>query len=179
MKAVVVNVFNGIWGTVKKVVNSIIGGVESMANALVRGINTMVSALNTLHFDIPDWVPALGGKSFGFDIPAIKEVSIPRLAQGAYVKPNTPQLAMIGDNRHQGEVVAPEDKIYQVSARAMWDVMQKFMAAMKAMAGTSGNGGTTIVLKVTGEMAPFVRMLKAELDRETNRGGINLEVVYE
>lgn len=173
------NIFNGIWGTVKKVINSILGGVESMANGLIRGINTIISALNTLHFDIPDWVPALGGKSFGFDIPAIKEVSIPRLAQGAYVKPNTPQLAMIGDNRHQGEVVAPEDKIYQVSARAMWDVMQKFMAAMKAMAGASGNGGTTIVLKVTGEMAPFVRMLKAELDRETNRGGINLEVVYE
>lgn len=27
---------------------------------------------------------------------------IPKLAEGGYVKPNTPQLAMIGDNRHPG-----------------------------------------------------------------------------
>ena len=62
------------------------------------------------HFDIPDWVPGLGGKSFGLHIPHISEVSIPRLAQGGFVRANTPQLAMIGDNRHQGEIVAPEDK---------------------------------------------------------------------
>ena len=43
---------------------------------------------------------------------------IPMLAQGGYVKANTPQLAMIGDNRHQGEVVAPEDKINVIIQKA-------------------------------------------------------------
>lgn len=171
--------FTGICGFVKKSINSILGCVESMSNGLIRGINGMVSALNSLHFDIPDWVPGLGGKSFGISLPTLPSVSIPRLAQGGYVKPNTPQLAMIGDNRHQGEIVAPEDKIYQVSAKAMWDVMQKFMVAMKSIAGTSQSGVTTIVLKVTGDMAPFVRLLKMELDKEMNRSGINLEVMYE
>lgn len=179
IKNTVTSIFNGIWNVIRSVINSILGGVESMANGIVRGINGMISALNGLHFSIPDWVPGLGGKSFGLSLPTLPQVSIPRLAQGGYVKPNAPQLAMIGDNRHQGEIVAPEDKIYQVSAKAMWDVMQKFMAAMKAMAGASQNGSTTIVLKVTGEMAPFVRMLKVELDKEMNRSGINLEVVYE
>ncbi len=48
----------------------------------------------------------------------MKGVSIPKLAQGGYVKPNTPQLAMIGDNRHQGEVVAPEDKLLDMARKA-------------------------------------------------------------
>ena len=44
--------------------------------------------------------------------------SVPKLAQGGYVKKNTPQLAMIGDNRHQGEVVAPEDKMIAMAKKA-------------------------------------------------------------
>lgn len=43
---------------------------------------------------------------------------IKHLAQGGYVKKNTPQLAMIGDNRHQGEVVAPEDKMIAMAKKA-------------------------------------------------------------
>ena len=61
----------------------------------------------------------LGGKSFGLHIPHISEVSIPRLAQGGFVRANTPQLAMIGDNRHQGEIVAPEDKMQAMVDRAV------------------------------------------------------------
>ena len=61
----------------------------------------------------------LGGKSFGLHIPHISEVAIPRLAQGGFVRANTPQLAMIGDNRHQGEIVAPEDKMQAMVDRAV------------------------------------------------------------
>lgn len=43
---------------------------------------------------------------------------IKHLAQGGYVKKNTPQLAMIGDNRHQGEVIAPEDKMIAMAKKA-------------------------------------------------------------
>lgn len=43
---------------------------------------------------------------------------LPKLAQGGFVKKNTPQLAMIGDNRHQGEVVAPEDKMIAMAKKA-------------------------------------------------------------
>jgi phage-related protein len=51
-------------------------------------------------------------------VPILKEHTIPHLAQGGYVKKNTPQLAMIGDNRHQGEVVAPERKLEEMALRA-------------------------------------------------------------
>lgn len=51
-------------------------------------------------------------------VPLLKSISIPHLAQGGYVRKNTPQLAMIGDNRHQGEVVAPENKLEEMARKA-------------------------------------------------------------
>lgn len=95
MKTTVVNIFNGIWGSIKGVINSIIGGIESMANAVIRGINSMIRALNNLSFDVPDWVPEIGGKTFGFNIPTISNISIPRLATGGVVDRAT--VAMIGE----------------------------------------------------------------------------------
>nr|DAQ49083.1 MAG TPA: minor tail protein [Caudoviricetes sp.] len=118
MKNTVTNIFNGIWNAIRGVINSILGGIEGMANGVVNGINWVIRALNNLSFDIPDWVPGIGGSKFGFNIPQLSRVSLPRLAEGGYVKANTPQLAMIGDNRHQGEIVAPEDKILSLYKQA-------------------------------------------------------------
>lgn len=118
MKNTVTSIFNGIWNAIKGVINSILGGIEGMANGVINGINTVIRALNRLSFEIPDWVPVFGGNRFGFNIPQLSRVSLPRLAEGGYVKANTPQLAMIGDNRHQGEIVAPEDKILDLYKQA-------------------------------------------------------------
>lgn len=95
MKTTVVNIFNGIWSSIKGVINSIIGGIESMANAVIKGINSMIKVLNNLSFDVPDWVPEIGGKTFGFNIPTISTISIPRLATGGVVDQAT--VAMIGE----------------------------------------------------------------------------------
>lgn len=110
--------YEKFWEGIRKVCNAILGGIESMVNGVINGINRMISALNNLHFDIPDWVPALGGKSFGFNLSSIGTVSLPRLAEGGYVKKNTPQLAMIGDNPHYGEIVAPENKLLEMAKLA-------------------------------------------------------------
>jgi hypothetical protein len=75
------------------VINSIIGGIEGMANAVVNGINTVINAMNNLSFDIPDWVPGMGGKTFGFSIPTLSTVSLPRLATGGIVDGATPLIA--------------------------------------------------------------------------------------
>lgn len=116
------NIFNGILNIVKSVCNSILRGIEAMVNGVIKGLNTMINAMNSLHFDIPDWVPGLGGKNFGFNIPNMNTISLPRLAQGAYVKANTPQLVMVGDNKHQGEVIAPEDKIMSLYKKANQEI---------------------------------------------------------
>lgn len=120
LKTTITNVFNGIWNFLRNIINKIISGIETMANGIVKAINKMISALNKISFDIPDWVPgSLGGKSFGLHISKIPEITIPKLASGGYVEANTPQLAMIGDNHHQGEVVAPEDKLQELLNNAV------------------------------------------------------------
>lgn len=63
----VVNIFKGVF-------NNVISIAEFAVNQIVRG-------LNKLSFDIPDWVPELGGKTFGFHI---KEVSLPKFATGGF-----------------------------------------------------------------------------------------------
>ena len=119
MKTFVVDCFTGIWNGIKGTINTILSGVESMANGVINAINGMINALNSISFDIPDWVPEIGGNSFGLHIPTIHNISIPKLAEGGFVKANTPQLAMIGDNRHYGEVVAPENKLEELLNRAV------------------------------------------------------------
>lgn len=84
LKTTVTNIFDKIWSTIKKVINSILGGIEGMANGIVRGINTVIRALNRLKIDIPDWVPEFGGKTFGFNIGELSEISIPRLEDGGF-----------------------------------------------------------------------------------------------
>ena len=54
-----------------------------------------------------------------------------KLAQGGFIRKNTPQLAVVGDNRHQGEYVAPEKKL-----EAM---------ANKAAAGAAGSGNAEMI----------------------------------
>lgn len=161
LKETVGDIFEGIWKKIKEIVNKIIGGVEKMANGVVDGINKMIDALNNLSFDIPDWVPGLGGKSFGLNIPEMSRVSIPRLAQGGYVKKNTPQLAMIGDNRHQGEVVAPEDKLREMAADAA------------RMAGGGGKDYTQQLNEVAGLLRNVVQAIEG-LDFEVNLNGRTL-----
>lgn len=100
---------NGLKDVFKGVFNGIVQLVEDAVNGIVKG-------LNGISFDIDDWVPVIGGKHFGFDVQPVK---LPRLAQGGFVRANTPQLAMIGDNRHQGEVVAPEGKLRELLSEAV------------------------------------------------------------
>ena len=43
---------------------------------------SIISALNGLSFGVPDWVPGLGGKKFGFEISQVTAPQIPLLAKG-------------------------------------------------------------------------------------------------
>lgn len=58
-------------------------------------------------------------KFHGVNISKLNTLSIPRLAQGGFVKANTPRLAVIGDNRREGEIVAPEGKMMEMVMTAL------------------------------------------------------------
>lgn len=111
-------IFSGIADIAKGPINMVIGLINGLLSGMQRGINAVVKGVNKLSFKVPNWVPGIGGEDFGFHLPEADFSKIPYLAQGGYVKPNPPQLAMIGDNRHQGEVVAPEDKLLDMAQKA-------------------------------------------------------------
>ena len=124
------DVFSALGSLAKKPINAII----SAFNSVIKTINALITKINSIKFtiDIPDWIPGFGGSSWGFRGFSIPKMSyVPALAQGAYVKPNTPQLAMIGDNMHQGEFVAPEDKLKQAVREASGDNSQEIALLKK------------------------------------------------
>ena len=86
--------------------------VKFPINLIIDGINSFIAGLNKIK--IPNWVPGVGGQ--GFNLP-----KLPKLAQGGYVGANNPQLAIIGDNTREGEIVSPESKIYEQQMRAIKD----------------------------------------------------------
>lgn len=125
-------IFSGIADIAKGPINMVIGLINGLLSGMQRGINAVVKGINKLSFKVPNWVPGIGGEDFGFNLQEANFSKIPYLAQGGYVKPNTPQLAMIGDNRHQGEIVAPEDKIYAQAYKAVEAVMSKTNDALES-----------------------------------------------
>lgn len=117
IKSIFVGVFRGLSDIAKTPINAIIGGF----NSVLGTVNGLINKVNNIRFKItvPDWIPGIGGNWWGFNgfsIPTIG--TIPMLANGGFVKANTPQLAMIGDNRHQGEIVSPEDKLQEMALKA-------------------------------------------------------------
>lgn len=138
--------FSNAWQAVKKVFSSggevfagikdgILGSLKSVVNGLISGINSVVAipfnGINSALGSLRNWSVKIGpyelARPFSW-LPYIGTPHIPYLAQGGFVEKNTPQLAMIGDNRHQGEIVAPEDKLQKMAERA---------------AQAAGNGGVS------------------------------------
>ena len=71
------NIFKGIFDTLA-------GIVKAPINAIIGIINGAISGINKVGFDIPDWVPFVGGKQFRINIP-----QIPMLAKGSRNAPDT------------------------------------------------------------------------------------------
>ena len=90
----VVKCFEGIKNGIKAPINSALGFIEKFVNNMIDGFNKMTSKLGSLKFDVPDWVPGIGGKEFSLKIPELGHVSVPRLAEGGILTSGT---AMVGE----------------------------------------------------------------------------------
>lgn len=86
-------------------VNFLIGLAEGWANMWVGAVNTILKALNKIQISIPDWVPKIGGNSFGINLPLASEIKLPRMEHGGTVQgavgTEVPIMA------HGGETVIP------------------------------------------------------------------------
>jgi tape measure domain-containing protein len=98
-----------VWGGIKTgfkaAVNFLIGIAEGWANSWVGAANIIIGALNKVKFSIPDWVPGVGGKSFGINIPLVPKVELPRFEFGGTVPGARGQAVPI--LAHGGETVIP------------------------------------------------------------------------
>lgn len=133
--------FQAVGNFVKDVFNGIIGFIEGIINGAIGGINWLIDQLNKISFDVPDWVPAIGGKSFGFNVSHVSEVKLPRLANGAVIPPNQQFAAILGDQRSGKNLEAPAGLIRQMVAEGM-------QAAMAQGGGFGRGGNMTVVLEV-------------------------------
>lgn len=84
----VVDVIGKLLPVVEPVVLGIIGLVKGIVGVVVNVVNAIIRTLNKINFTVPDWVPALGGKQFGFNL---TEVTLPKFADGGFT--NGPSLA--------------------------------------------------------------------------------------
>lgn len=121
----IVKIFSGVFDAVKGYVNGTIGVIEALGNGVVKGINVVIRALNGISFDVPGWVTELTGVStFGFHIPELKEISIPRLATGTVVPPNKEFMAVLGDNKKEPEIVSPISTMKQALGEVLLEAIQ-------------------------------------------------------
>lgn len=128
------------WDGITKIfsgsVNTLAGVFEVAINAIIGGLNWLIAQMNKISFDIPDWVPGIGGKSFGINLQPVREFKLPRLATGAVIPPNREFLAVLGDQRSGNNIEAPESLIRQIvreEAGGMnTELLEAILAAVKA-----------------------------------------------
>ena len=95
VKTIFKGVFDGLWAVAKAPLNLIIGAINTVVKGIVGAVNTAIKAINKLNIKVPDWVPSIGGKQFGFNIKTITATQIPKLATGGIVTSSI--LANIGE----------------------------------------------------------------------------------
>ena len=116
--------FSGIWENIsdgaKSGVNWVIDTINGLVDAAESAVNFIIDCINSLSFDIPAFVPVIGGTHVGFDIPWVNIPDIPHLATGTVVPANYGEfLAVLGDNKKEREFVAPESALKNALAEAM------------------------------------------------------------
>ena len=123
-----VAVWTGLQEKLRSPINGIIGFLNQLLRGITSGINAMIRGLNQLHFTVPDWVPLLGGESFGFHLSTVKTPQIPYLARGAVLPANQPFLAVVGDQKSGTNVEAPLSTIQEAVALVMRDQTDAILA---------------------------------------------------
>lgn len=126
----IVDIFGGIWDTIVDIIkvplNLVIGLINGLLTAIQTGINFVIKAVNKLSFDVPDWVPGIGGETFGFDLDEASFTKIPYLASGAVIPPNKEFMAVLGDQSSGTNIETP-----------LKTMIEAFNAALDARGGSN------------------------------------------
>ena len=169
----VVNIFGGIWNTlkstVKTVFNGVIGVINTVLSAISGAINGVVSAVNRLSISVPSWVPLIGGNTYSPRIPRVPNWKIPTLASGGAVASGQIFVArengipeLVGNFGGTTGVMNNQQIVEAVSAGV-------YSAVVSAMG--SSDGGQETVVEVDGEK--LFRIMVGRNRRAIVRTGVN------
>jgi TP901 family phage tail tape measure protein len=151
----ITGIFTSFRDTILGIWNTIWNGIKFVINSITGGINVMIRGLNNLRIDIPEWVPFMGGQTFGISIP-----EIPQLAKGGIV--TEPTIALIGE-------AGPEAVIPLESLSVQ--TMGINLAGIPKLA--TGGIVTEPTIAMIGEAGPEAVV---PLDGSSNLGGISINI---
>lgn len=135
---------DGIASTFKTIVNGIIKGINKVLAIPFNKINSMLNDIRNTN--------VLGVKPFkglwGYNPLSIPQ--IPQFAQGTYLPANSPQLAIVGDNKRYGEFVTPENKLDEAFDRGYKRNYGKYADKMQLELTiiVKGEDGKSIIKKI-------------------------------
>ena len=116
------NLFADIKSGLIRFLNIIINAVNSCISFICSGINKLIDGLNKISFDVPEWLPLIGGNTWGFDISHIQApqfATIPECAKGGVVTDRT--VVTVGEypNAKQNpEIIAPQSILRETMREA-------------------------------------------------------------
>lgn len=133
---------DGIANVFKTIVNGIITGINKVISLPFKSVNKMLNKIRNSSF--------LGISPFKdlWKENPLPVPQIPKLAQGGYAKANNPQLAIIGDNKREGEIVSPESKIYEQTLKAIKDFGTNGKQEIEITIYHKYEDGRTIIQKI-------------------------------
>ena len=113
-------IFQGLGDIVKSIFGTIGGVIKAPINAAISGINWVISKINTISFDVPSWIPGIGGSHFGINLP-----TIPALAEGGIVTKAT--MALVGEGKEH-EAVIPLSKLDKLVTSSVKAVLNSYIS---------------------------------------------------
>jgi phage-related minor tail protein len=143
------NFFSNLWSGIKQGVSDLVTGIkdffkngfESLVgiikqpiNAVIGIINGAIDGINAIGFDIPDWVPLIGGKKFSLNIP-----KIPMLATGGFT--TGPSIA----GEAGTEAVISFDPAYRDQNLSYWAQAGRMLGASASDYSLGGSSGSTTI----------------------------------
>ena len=162
----------GMWTT-----EGFVQGIECTKDNVIKSITTLFNAIlskeeefitnfkigiNSMIDNIELTFGSYKSNNQLLSIQRMNNTSVPRLAKGAVISPNNEFLAVLGDQRNGVNIETP-----------LSTMVDAFRIAMQDFKG-SGNGNITLHVKSDDG---FVRNLKFELDRESQRQGYKAVMV--
>lgn len=148
----ITGVFSGNWRRAWEGVRSIFTGIfdtlgalfKAPINAVITLINKAIAGINGLNITIPDWVPGLGGKTFGLNIPEIPMLARGGFTNGASIAGEAGTEAVISFQR----AVRRENLATWAKAGELLGVRPVELADIPAEGGIGG-GGITFAPQIT------------------------------